>query len=198
MRMHIFTWAVTGMLVFVLAAVSQPAGSPFGGEHEGLSGEDVCRFANSVPDLPGRIVALRLFRMHGVPFPGGIAVLLVGEEPGWNVLVFTRRSGQDFRLDWESGKLDDSFSVSSYDSLKTSYVGDETVVQFEGCAAHSCPDVSSILIYVPSNGTTFSVHHVWGRTTYSPGLEAPENRVYKDWLDTQIREFVGNGSEFYL
>lgn len=157
---------------------------------DGLTVEEFRRFAQALPRLPGRIETIRFFRgPHGL-LPEGIALLVGVKKQGWQVFVFMREPNRDFKLVWNSGKLEYSFNVSSPQELQVFDQGDSEIVQFEGCAPHLCNDVFSILIYVPSKRMAFTAKYD-GSVTYSPELQAPENRRYKEWLERQVRERLG-------
>lgn len=155
----------------------------------GLSAAEFRDFAKSLPELPGRIQAIRLFEESGGQ-RASVAVATWGEGTGWQVFVFDSPSGRNFRLEWESGKLDDSFSVGDPSALKTfTFMDGKQGVQFSGCAPHNCPsDVFSVMLYVPSKKTAFTARYVWGKVTYSPTQESLENRQYKDALAQLVKE----------
>lgn len=179
----------TVLVLFVL--LSTPNSSAQGGAQSksgnGLTVQEFRDFAKNLPDLPGRIEAIRLFqglRQKEV----FIAVATWGRQPGWQLFVFDSTAGVKFHLDWKSGKLDDSFSVSDAGALKVFGFALEQGVEFAGCAPHACPEVFSVLLYVPSKRTAFTAKSVYGKVTYSPGVEASENAPYKAALDQLIRE----------
>jgi len=190
MRKFLF-FCLSILLVFLAGPCSGYANARSESKPEGLRAQELSRFSNSLSDIEAPIVAIRFFRIHGVGFPGGIALLLADEKTGWQIRVYTRMADQDFRLVWQSKELHEAFATSSYDRLRTYILRDEEIVVFDGCAAHSCPDVYAILMYVPSKGAAFWARRTHNKTViYSPGLELPENSVYKDWLDRQIAEHI--------
>ncbi|MGH9615679.1 MAG: hypothetical protein ACRD28_02975 [Acidobacteriaceae bacterium] len=152
-----------------------------------LSVQEFRGFAESLPKLPGQIQAVRLFRESGGR-EASVAVATWGERSGWQLFVFSPHNGQHFQLEWKSGKLDDSFYVSYPDALKIFNFGEEDGVEFSGCARHVCPEVFSIMIYVPSRQVAFKAKSIYGRVLYSPSLETPRNHLYKDALDQLIKE----------
>lgn len=157
-------------------------------ESGGLSVVELREFANSLPDLPGRIQAIRLFRESGGQ-RSSVAVATWAERSGWQIFVFNSPSGKKFQLEWTSGKLDDTFTVSSFHALEIFDLGTELGVSFYGCAPHLCGGgVFSVLLYVPSKRTAFTARYVHGKVTYSPGLESPENSSYKSALDQLVKE----------
>jgi hypothetical protein len=156
---------------------------------DGLSAGEFRDFAKSLPELPGRIQAIRLFGKAGRQ-TSSVAVLTWGERSGWQIFVFGSPLGRNFRLDWKSGKLDDTFYVSDPSNLKVfSFMDGKQGVQFSGCAAHNCPNgVFSLLLYVPSMRTAFVAKSVLGKVTYSPSLESAENSEYKKALVQLVKD----------
>lgn len=157
----------------------------------GLTEADFRAFAKSLPELPGRISALRLLQASAGG-PLSIALLTWGRRSGWQLSVFEPARSGGFRRQWNSGKLDVSFKVSGPSDLKVFTFGDGSQgVQYSGCAAHSCPNgVFSFLLYVPSRRTVFFAKSVLGKVTYSRGLELPENHRYRDALEQLVKERV--------
>ncbi len=155
---------------------------------EGLTVAEFRRFVQAIPRLPGRIEDIHFFRGPGGINPEGVALLIGVKQGGWQLFILDRDKNGRWKLAWSSGKLEDSFNVSSRQEFLIANPGGGEAVQFSGCAAHVCPDVFSILVYAPSKKAAFKVDVRWGHIGYSPGLEAPENRRYKDWLDKQMQE----------
>ncbi len=86
-------------------------------------------------------------------------------------------------------ELRDSFAVSSSGAFQTRTVGTaEQALQFSGCAAHNCPDVFSVLLYSPSKNAAFTATYVRGKLNYSPNVESPDNRDYKDALNEYVKQ----------
>lgn len=154
----------------------------------GMSEAELRNLADSLPKLPGSIQAIRFFSASGDQRGISAALATFEKQAGWQISIFNSRGDQKFQLGWESGKLDDSFSVSSPDALKIFHLGNEDAVEFNGCAPHVCPDVFSILLYVPSKETAFTAKYVWGKVTYSPTLGTAADAQYKSALDQLVSE----------
>ncbi len=155
---------------------------------DGLSAAEFRDFAKSLPELPGRIQAIRLFGGASGQTTS-VAVLTWGGPSGWQIFVFDSPAGRNFRVEWKSGKLDDAFYVSDPSDLKIfSFMDGKQGVQFSGCAAHNCPNgVFSVLLYVPSKQAAFFAKSVLGKVTYSPTLESAGNLEYKDALEQLVK-----------
>ena len=144
--------------------------------------------ADSIPKLPGSIQAIRLFTTSEDQQQISAAFATFDKKAGWQILMFDSRADEKFHLAWQSGKLDDSFSVSHPDALKVFHFGHENAVEFDGCAPHVCPDVFSILMYVPSKRAASTAKYVWGKVTYSPALDSAAEAPYKSALDQLVSE----------
>ncbi len=144
-------------------------------------------FADSLTSLPGYIESIRLFR-DSDQNSKSIAVATFDDKNGWQVSIFSALKGKPFSLEWNSGKLDDSFSVSYPEALSLFDLESEDGVVFEGCAPHVCPDVFSILIYVPSKRADFVATYIRGTISYSPNLDSPDNRSYKVLLKQLVNQ----------
>lgn len=137
---------------------------------------------NSFPELRGHIEGIRAFNIENNTY-NFIAVLTFDRSSGWRFYIFKRINNHRFQLDWESGKLDDSFYVTGPEELKIAHLDNEYMVTLEGCAAHLCPDsVFSILIYVPYEQTAFTAKYVWGKIIYSNNLSKFQHQKYKNIL----------------
>jgi hypothetical protein len=140
---------------------------------DGLSAAEFRAFAKSVPELPGRIQAVLLFRESGGK--RAVALATLDERAGWRLFVFNSSSSSTFKLEWKSARLDDSFAVSSPSSLRLFSLGDEDAVQFSGCGRHACPDV-------------FTATSVYGKVTYSSNMRLPADEEYEGALGQLIGE----------
>jgi hypothetical protein len=177
---------LTVFVFFGLFNVPSPSAQSEGPQSDGMTVQQFREFAASLPDLPGQIQAIRL--LQGSGSARSVALATFGERTGWQLFVFDSVNGSKFELGWKSEKLDDSFSVSYPDALKVFSLGQEQGATFDGCAAHVCPDVFSVLLYVPSKRTSFTAKYVWGKVTYSSKLESPENSSYKAALEQLVKE----------
>jgi hypothetical protein len=153
-------------------------------QFSGVSNAQLLSFAQHLPEVPGRIQSLRFLQGAHTP---SIAISTFSSESGWQLLLFENTVGNEFAERWRSGKLSDSFRVSSSDALKTFNFGDEEGIEFEGCAPHVCSDVFSILFYVPSRDSAFTVTSTFGKLTYSSNVLLPENLRYRNALDQLVK-----------
>jgi len=154
----------------------------------GLSPEQFRTLAASLPQSSARIQAVRLFDRIDDKGESSAAVATFDSQQGWRLFAFDPSPQKRFVLTWKSGALDDSFAVSDPSALKVFQLASEDAIVFEGCAKHVCPDVFSILLYVPSAHSSFTAKYVWGKITYSPALDSPKEGAYKNALDQLIRE----------
>jgi hypothetical protein len=173
-------------LVFALSTGAANAAAPTG-EQDGVSSDELRSLATSLPELSGRIQAFQIIYDSTVQ-RNGVVLATFSEKSGWQLVMFSPIKDGSFKQTWQSGKLADSFSVSSQSKLKVVSLGNEEGVQFEGCAQHVCPDVYSILLYVPSKQTAFTADYVWGKVTYSANSDAAENSGYKAVLANLLKK----------
>lgn len=156
----------------------------------GLSVHQLRNLVNSLPPLPGTIQAIQ-FLQDGEFQINRAAILTDGAGSGWQVFVFGLESTGKFQLEWKSGRLDDSFAVSSADQFQAYFLSDEQVLKFSGCAAHACPDVFSVMLYVPEKKSAFTATYTLGNVTYSPFGDGTMYRYYKMELDRYIAKHRG-------
>jgi hypothetical protein len=157
-------------------------------DETGLTIPQLQSLLSALPSLPGTIQAIRF--LHRDRFwIDGAAVLTQGEHSGWQIFVLHLGNGGKAYLEWKSGRLDDSFAVSSANQFRTRNVGvSEEALEFSGCAAHNCPDVFSVMLYVSSKRSPFTASFVLGKTTYSANLESTGNHEYKVALDELLKD----------
>jgi hypothetical protein len=151
----------------------------------GLSVQAFRSFAGNLPTLSGRIQAITLFQ-ETFDKQASIAVLTRSEGFGWQVYVFSDTNGRGFQLEWKSGKLDYSFSVSDPAFFKRHRLDHGEAVQFSGCAQHMCPEIHSAMLYIPSKRTAYTATYDKGKISYSPKMESPEEMAYKADLDELV------------
>lgn len=176
--------------VFLLLAISVVATAGAGDRQEGLTATQFSNLASSFVNLPGRIDAVQIFHVAGNQ-QDSVAIATFEDSAGWQLAIFNPAPGGKYVLGWKSGKLDDSFAVSSPGALRISSLANEQAIVFDGCASHACPDVFSILLYVPSAGGAFTAQYVWGKIAYSPNLEEAKYAQYKSILANLVRKHKG-------
>jgi hypothetical protein len=185
MRAVITVLAVLSGVIAVSSVSGQDEMKPRNG---GMSVAEFRGLADSLPRLPGNIQSISFFRTSGDPSGNSAAFATYERQAGWQITIFNSQGDHKFQMEWQSGKLDDSFSVSSPDALKIFHFGNEDAVEFDGCAPHVCPDVFSVLMYVPSKRAAFTAKYIWGRITYSPSLNSAASSPYKLALDQLVSE----------
>jgi len=153
---------------------------------DGLSVAQFRALANLLPTSAGSVDAI-LLEKDGL-WLGRAAILTGRVGIGWQIFVFHREGNGKIALEWKSGKLDESFQVSSPDQFQIVLAASEGALKFSGCAPHNCPDVFSVMLYVPSKKAVFSATYKSGNVTYSPGSEWPDARFYKASLDRFIAQ----------
>ena len=153
----------------------------------GLTSVQLRSLVNSLPELPGSIQGIQFLRVDGF-WINRAAFLTQDDNAGWQILIFRLEDDGKSALEWKSGKLDDSFAVSSADQFQTYRFGDEQVLKFSGCAAHNCPDVFSVMFYVPSRKISFTATYALGKLSYSLPGDTPEYRQYQRDLNRLIAE----------
>lgn len=157
-------------------------------EQTGLSASELQRLADALPATSGTIQAIQFLRSDGFSIDRA-AILTQPLAGGWKILVFHLEKSGKFEPEWKSETLGGSFAVSSSNAFQTRTVGTaEQVLQFSGCAAHNCPDVFSVMLYSPSKKAAFTATCVRGKLSYSPNVELPDNRDYKDALDEYVKQ----------
>jgi hypothetical protein len=174
------------LLFFGLLAVQHNAlWAQAASSQTGLSADQLRNFAQQLPNIPDRIQSLQIMRSEQGPL---ISVARFSADDGWELSVFGTNGEGKFAERWHSGKLPDSFRVSYPSALKTFNFGNEDGVEFDGCAPHSCPEVFSILLYVPSINKEFVVTSTFGKTAYSQDVLLPQNLRYKQALDQLLKD----------
>lgn len=153
---------------------------------DSISTKELKSIIRSFPGLRGRIQGVRAFSTRDAA-QNSIALIAFSQETGWQMYIINRTAADKFQLYWTSGKLDDSFYVTGSEEFKVIRLDDTDAVTLAGCAAHLCPDeVFSIMVYVPSERTAFTVKYVWGKITYSQNLGTPQNQKYKKILSQLV------------
>jgi hypothetical protein len=157
----------------------------------GLTEAEFRIFAQALHSLPGRIEAIQIFPATD---SGNhlVAVATLGQQTGWQLLVLKISGDSPARIVWKSGVLSDSFAVADGSAMNIYSPGREDDLSFVGCAQHSCPDVFSVLLYVPSKRQAYTVSYVLGKISYSPNLTGTDAEAIKadlnDLLDSHLKE----------
>lgn len=176
----VFCIAITS----VAGAAGERKGSAVA-QQTGISADQLRGFAQRLPNMPGRIQSLQIFQGKRGPL---ISVARFSVHDGWRLFLYGETDSGKFIERWRSGKLPYSFQGSYPAALKTFDFGNEEGIEFEGCAPHSCPEVFSILLYVPSISKTFIVTSTFGKATYSHDALLSQNLPYKQALDQLLKE----------
>jgi hypothetical protein len=184
MKLKIIYASLSVFLACALFAKS-PSQKKQASEAGGISVRQLRNLVNTLPPLPGTIQAIRFLQNEGFQI-NRTAILTDGVDSGWQIFVFHLESTGKFALEWKSGRLDGSFAVSSADQFQSYFLSDEQVLKFSGCAAHACPDVFSVMLYVPSKKTAFTATYTLGKVTYTPSAGGPMYQYYKMDLDRYI------------
>ena len=154
---------------------------------EGLSLSQLHSLVNALSVVSGGIESIQLLRDED--FQINRAAILTTDERGWQIFVFRLGRTGKFALEWKSGRLDDSFAVSSADQFQTYRLSGEQVLKFSGCAAHNCPGVFSVMLYVPSKGTALVATSILGKLSYAPpSVVEPQSGYYKTELDRLLSD----------
>jgi hypothetical protein len=121
-------------------------------------------------------------------------VVLATRASAWNLYVFTRGDDKRVHLDWESGPLSDTFSITDRSNLKiiSADAHLRNLVQFKACNLKASPLVCSIVLYDPVKVDSFTVtRDATNKISCSANLQLRENKVYRDWLDREIMSASG-------
>jgi hypothetical protein len=116
-------------------------------------------------------------------------VVLATHASAWNLYVFTRGDDRKVHLDWESGPLNETFSITDRSNLKTVSIDAHlrNLVQFKACNLKTSPLACSIVLYDAVKGDSFTItRDASNKVSYSKELQSPENKIYRDWLDRAI------------
>lgn len=185
MKLRIVSVCLTALLITAMQANSAARGIL---QKTGLSASQLQNLVDVLPPKSGSIQSIEFLRSDGFSIDRA-AVLTQPRGGGWKILVFHLEKTGKFASEWKSETLPASFAVSSSSAFQARTVGTaEQALQFSGCAAHTCPDVFSVLLYSPLKKTAFTATYVRGKVSYSPNLESPENRDYKDALDEFVKQ----------
>lgn len=112
------------------------------------------------------------------------AVLTDSHAEGWQHFVCEIAARRKLKIRWKSGPLGNSFAVSSGSALRGYPLGGEQGIEFSGWAAHVCPDVFSVLLYVPSLNRGLIETRTYGKVEYAPPLQGPGYQDYRKLLDS--------------
>lgn len=157
---------------------------------DGLKPEQLAKVSQVLPS--NLISSVRLFH-EKTNSRLSAAFLTQQRGKGWQLLLVSPRGHSEYRIGWQSPVLSDGFAVSSPEQLRIYGLEDGDAIAFSGCAPHMCPDVFSVLLYVPSYRRTFTATCDGGKTSYSfPLTEA--NLKYKGLLDELLRGKSGSDS----
>lgn len=186
--------AASACLFVLVVIIASLGGTPAAfardtGLRYGLTKQEFVKFAESIPNLPDRVVAIRFLSDSHSNYPGAIGMLMEDNRGKWEILVMKYNDNGAFSESWKSGPLDDAFEVSGPDMLSTFYLGKEQGLIFSGCARHACggDGIVSLLLYVPSKNNAFTATSIYGKVSYSADLENPKNAMYKGVLDQLLR-----------
>jgi hypothetical protein len=186
MKLRIVSTCLTALLV--LGAYGSLSARSHRFEHAGLSASELQNLVNALPPTPGTIQSIEFLRSDGFSIDRA-AILMQLRDSGWQILVFYLKENGQFSPEWTSGPLRDSFAVSSSRAFRTVTVGTaEQALEFSGCAAHNCPDIFSFILYSPLKKAAFTATYAHGKINYSPNLEAPDSRAYKDALGRYVKQ----------
>ncbi|HVA55081.1 MAG TPA: hypothetical protein VNI53_04665 [Gammaproteobacteria bacterium] len=183
--MRIFMCVLLFLCIALNAAWAAPSNDVLS-RNDGLSVNEFRNLATSLPELPGNIQAIRIFR-GAETGKYSVAFTTFSHQTGWQLFVFNPDGKGKFQLAWKSGKLDDTFHVAGPSDLSVFDFGPEDGIVFHGCARHVCPDVFSVLLYVPKKHTSFVETYVWGKISYSFDIKDSENNRYKSILDELVK-----------
>jgi hypothetical protein len=117
------------------------------------------------------------------------AVLSSQTKYGWEILLVSPSNERDYKVTWVSPRLADSFTVSDTRNLDTFGLADGEAISFSGCAPHMCPDIFSVLLYVPWSRRMYTATCQDGKTSY-----APESGKYKSDLNELLHKMIGSES----
>jgi hypothetical protein len=151
-----------------------------------MSVSEFRKLSDSLPQSLTQIQSLILFKERGHD-KYSAAIATFDEKLKWQIDVFSPVATGGYEIEWKSNQLSDAFSVSYPDALKRFNLDGEQVVLFEGCAPHVCPNVYSILLYVPSKRAAFVANAVWGKISFSPSLDTDDNADYKRILSNLVK-----------
>lgn len=152
---------------------------------KGISGSQLRDIADSLPPSTATIEAIQFLRTDNSI--DRAAILMYGETTRWQIFVFRRQPNGKFALEWNSAKLVDLFAESSADQFQPYNSFGEQTFKFSGCAPHNCPDVFSVLLYIPSKSMAIAATYTLGKITYSPPAVGGQGyQIYRNYLDKLI------------
>jgi hypothetical protein len=180
--------ALTNLFVVVclLAAIAH-AERPF---EDGIKPSQLTQIARMLPRSP--IYSIRLFREKNNGRISATA-LTASKRTGWQIALISPQGLDGYRKSWVSAKLPESFAVSSPEALRTYGLTDEEGIVFSGCAPHMCPDIFSVMLYVPTQHRAFIGTCDNGETTYSFTLTAAL-QDYKAAVNDLLHEIDRHGT----
>ena len=143
-------------------------------------------FSKLPPDLP--VYTAHIYVDNGSP---QVALLTSSHQDGWQIRVYSRDATGKLEPHWQSAPLSLEFAVSSATHLRiviADYMREDADVEFSGCKPHDCPFSYGVLLYSPLRVKAFQAVVHDNKTTLSPELENPENRLIKDYLLRRVQE----------
>lgn len=155
---------------------------------KGITSTELAALAHALPNI--HVLNLRIFR-EGSNSRLSAAVLTEVAHVGWRVLIVSPSTPDAYKVSWKSEPLKDSFAVSSPNELSTFGLAHEEAVTFSGCAAHACPDVFSVLLYVPSLHRALTATCTYKQTKYSFESASPDAQFRGD-LNQLLRNQLTN------
>lgn len=183
MKLKILSTCITVLLLCAIGADSLAADND--SRNKGISGYQLRDIADSLPPSTGTIEAIQFLRTDNSI--DRAAILMYGESSGWQILVFRREPSGKFAVEWKSGKLVAWFAESSAEQFQPYNSFGEQTFKFSGCAPHNCPDVFSVMLYIPSKSMAIAATYTLGKIAYSPPAVAGQGyQIYRNYLDKLI------------
>jgi hypothetical protein len=168
----------------ILAGAATATSIP--GEKFGFSAQEIGQIAALAQRSTDGASILNMILVPPVDSWTGALVLISKDLRSWQVAVVAY-GARGFSTESVSPVLTSPFEVvGSAADMKEIFPGEGSAVEFHGCASHVCPAVFGIYLHVLGTKKDFRVKVHYKEVEYSPGLLAPENKTYKEWLDKEI------------
>ena len=170
------------VLSLVLGATMTTAvAAPPARNQEGITPKQLLGLASKLQGFDGDITDLRLLTDRTAAF-------VVSGRGGWQLYVFNRVAGTNWKETWTSGTLGDEFSFTDAEwKVYFSSCG-PVVFQFDGCRKYECSTVWGIIIYDAVSGDVAEAQSLDGNIKFSGKLGYHSSGCAKEQLQKAIAE----------
>jgi hypothetical protein len=163
------------------AALTTAIAAPPTRHQDGITPKQLLGLTSTLQGLDGEIIDFRLLTDK-------TAAIVVSGRSGWQLYVFNRVAGTNWKQVWTSGTLGDEFSFTDAGwKVHFSSCG-PIVFQFDGCRKYECSTVWGIIIYDAVSGEVAEAQSLDGNIKYSGKTVHNSSGCAKEELQKVIAE----------